>query len=113
MLQKTSGKLDNPLTFFMKYYQDISFVKLLRTFLHSLGDNKLFKTILATMEDNGPVVVKAYLTKHARRNSAANDELMKYKSRLEDIRKTLSLLQHPNTMPYQRLVLDEVWRISR
>ncbi len=103
--QRVSGKRKDPMTFFMKYYHRINFVKLLRSFvsLILIGDNKLFKTVLGTIEKEGPVVVKTYMNKISEISALA-----KYRETLEEMQRKLTLPKHPNVMPYQCLIQDQV-----
>ena len=109
LVQKQDGRFNDPATFFIKYYNEITFIKTLRIKCITLGDNKLFKTVLGSIENNGPVVVKTYLVLISNFNKTMIDELNKYQKRLEHLKKTLDLLHYPNVMPYQSLKLDKVF----
>lgn len=107
LVSKVKAKFADLSTFFIKYYRDIAYVKLLRILLlSSVGNNKLFKTVLGTMENEGPVVVKVYLID--RKNKDIIDDLRVYKIELERTQAIFNLTTHPNVMPYQSLILDNV-----
>ncbi len=63
--------------------------------------------MLGTIENEGPVVVKTHLAKLAKGGGVA-EELSRYRNELEEIKHTFDLLRHPNVMPYQGLILDNV-----
>ena len=107
--RNASGKLKDPMAFFMKYFPWINFVKLLSILSppDPIGNNKLFKTVLGTIDNEGPVVVKTYLAK-IKDKSELSDRLESYKATLEKMKKTFQLNTHPNLMPYQGLDKNEV-----
>ena len=72
-----------------------------------VGDNKLFHTILGTLESEGPIVVKTYLRKLAKSKQDA-EKLEEYKRKLGAVKDTFTILRHPNIMPYQWLLLETV-----
>ena len=56
------------------------------------------------MENEGLLVIKVYQIKHKN----FTEDLEKYKNELKRIQSTFDLMTHPNVMPYQRLILDDV-----
>lgn len=107
MVSKAKNKFADLSTFFIKYHRDITYVKILRTlFSATVGDNKLFKTVLGTMESEGPLVIKVYMI--GKGNKELVDDFGKYKDELENIQTVFNLTTHPNVMPYQSLILDNV-----
>lgn len=57
----------------------------------------LYKTVLCTLEDEGPIVCKFHF-------SRVEDDYFKYaETEVENIRKTFNLYKHPNVMVYERI----------
>ena len=73
-----------------------------------IGDDKLFKTVLGTIKDEGPVIVKVHLCGITNDDNELREELRKYERSLVNIKETFSILRHPNVMPYQGLILNNV-----
>ena len=63
---------------------------------------------MGTIEDEGPVIVKVYLSKENNRSEELAKELESYKKTFENMREVLDIHSHPNVMPYQGLILDYV-----
>eukprot|EP00826_Nyctotherus_ovalis_P021426 TRINITY_DN16912_c0_g1_i1.p1 TRINITY_DN16912_c0_g1~~TRINITY_DN16912_c0_g1_i1.p1 ORF type:complete len:114 (-),score=23.17 TRINITY_DN16912_c0_g1_i1:412-753(-) len=107
LVSKAKDKFADLSTFFIKYYRDITYVKVLRMFfVANVGNNKLFKTVLGTMESEGPLVIKVYMMN--KENKELAEDFKKYKDELKRIQMTFNLITHPNVMPYQSLILDNV-----
>ena len=54
------------------------------------------------------MIIQLYLSKVKSRSPELEKELTQYKVTFTEMRNTFDLLIHPNVMPYQELILDDV-----
>ena len=94
LAEKTNQTYKDPRSFLLVQLQSLDYVKMLK-------DNKLVKTVVCQIENEGLVIVKIYFCNFS--NPDTLNRIANYSKKMQNLKKALELSSFPNVIPYQGL----------